>query len=140
MIWAVVGAILLLVFDKQTLFSAINTHYSSFGDTLMYYASDMGVGYVITVVLAILLIVVPSFRNAWYFTAALLCNALPSIITQVVKHFVDSQRPLNYFHSAAWVHILPEWPRYMINSFPSGHTTGAFSFFCFLSFLTLTYG
>jgi membrane-associated phospholipid phosphatase len=135
LLWAITGAFLLLCLDKQTLFAAINTHYTPALDAVMVYVTDMGQGYTITIVLAILLFAVPSFRNAWYFVAALVCNVVPTLITQFVKHLVDSQRPLNYFHNAAWVHILPDWPRYMINSFPSGHTTGAFSFFCFLSFL-----
>jgi membrane-associated phospholipid phosphatase len=29
----------------------------------------------------------------------------------------------------------PHWPKLYHNSFPSGHTTGAFCLFCFLSFL-----
>ena len=30
---------------------------------------------------------------------------------------------------------MPQWPVLMKNSFPSGHTTGAFSLMCFLSFM-----
>lgn len=133
-LWIITGGILFFSFDKQVLFAVINTHHTPLLDTFMYYATWMGEGVTITCVL-LLLLVIPALRNWWYFLAAVLCNVLPTLVTQWVKHAVNAPRPLNYFNKAAWIHISPEWPVYMDQSFPSGHTTGSFSMFCFLSLL-----
>jgi len=134
-LWILVGGILFLAYDKQTLFAAVNTHYSDIGNVVMYYATWIGEGTLIAIVLFLLLLIVPAFRNWWFFVTALLCASLPALVSQWVKHLHNLPRPLNYFNKAAWIHILPNWPVLMKNSFPSGHTTGAFSLMCFLSMM-----
>ncbi len=124
----------MLLFTKQALFSAVNSHYNDTADTLMYYITWMGQGeMIITVLLALLLI--PRFRNWWYFLTALLCNLIPFFIQQMLKIVFDSPRPFKYFHNAPWIHYLYKWPYLSDRSFPSGHSAGAFSFFCFLTLL-----
>lgn len=136
-VWVVVGGVLQLAYTQEELFKAINSHYSALGDALMYYGTYLGEGAVITITLVVLMIVVPKFRNWWYFVAAILTNVLPSIITQVIKRSINAPRPLNVFKDAEWVHSLAEWPKHMSNSFPSGHTCGAFTFFTFLAILLM---
>lgn len=120
--------------DRQTLFFAVNGHHTSALDRFMLYATHMGEGEFMTVALLVLL-GAQALRNWWYFAAAVLCNVLPTLVTQLVKHAVNAPRPLAYYNKASWVHIDTAWPMLMNNSFPSGHSTGAFSFFCFLAFL-----
>ncbi|MCB9046878.1 MAG: phosphatase PAP2 family protein [Chitinophagales bacterium] len=132
--WLVAGGILLAGQGDEAIFKFVNLHHNSFLDVFMYRATLLGEGAVITLVLLILL-GMNKLRNWWYFTAAILCNVLPSIITQVIKRSVDAPRPLKYFNEAPWIHSLPEWPRLMEHSFPSGHTCGAFGFFTFLALL-----
>lgn len=134
-IWIVIGGILYLTFpDKHDIFFWVNTHYNDALDVIMYCATWLGEGITITV-LALLLLVFPCCRNWWYVVSAAACTIIPAELTQFVKHIVDNPRPINYFHNAEWIHTVSGWPILMLNSFPSGHTTGAFSFFCFLSFL-----
>lgn len=128
------GGFLLLSFDKQSLFAAVNTHYSPVGDVLMYNITHMGEGSFIVIVLLVLM-GVASFRNIWYFATAVACNVLPSLTIQMAKRWASAPRPLNYFKEASWIHITADWPKLYNNSFPSGHSAGAFSLFCFLSFL-----
>lgn len=130
--WMVAGAVCLVLYDKQEMFAAVNMRHTPFRDIVMHYASRMGEGAVIVVVLLVLM-GISTFRNWWYFTTALLCNVVPALITQMLKRMYDSPRPLRYFNDAAWIHVGMDWPRLYHNSFPSGHTTGAFSFFCFLA-------
>jgi membrane-associated phospholipid phosphatase len=118
----------------QYYFALINTHHSSFSDVLMYYTTWVGEGLTITIILLTLL-GHASLRNWWYFTTALLCNVLPTIITQIIKNTVDAPRPLKYFGEPQWIHMQADWPKLFSHSFPSGHSTGAFSMFCFLSML-----
>ena len=125
---------MLSLLSKQWLFAAVNVHNNQSGDIFMYYATFLGQPEVVIPVLAILLLV-PALRNWWYFFTALICNICPLLVQQLLKRMFHAPRPLNYFHSAKWIHHLPEWPELLRNSFPSGHSQGAFSFFCFLSLL-----
>ncbi len=132
-IWVILGAIALFSFDKKLLFTIVNSNNHHMVDILMYYITMLGEGIVSGIVL-LLLLFYRSFRNWWYFSAAVLSNVIPPFIIQIVKHSVQAPRPLNYFNGANWIHILPEWPRLMNNSFPSGHTCAAF---CFLTLLAI---
>ena len=132
--WVVVGGVLLLSFDKETLFKAINLNYSSWADVVMLYTTKLGEGIIGTLILLVLF-GYKHFRNWWYVVAALACNVLPSFIIQVLKSGVGAPRPLKYFDHAAWIHILPDWHHVTQRSFPSGHTCAAFSLFTFLAFL-----
>jgi len=134
-LWVITGGFLLFFVNSRALFSFINNHYNPFADVIMYYATWMGEAITITTVLVLLLIIVPSFRNWWYFITALLCTLVPTFLEQWIKHMAKAPRPLKIFNEAAWIHIAPEWPKLFNNSFPSGHSTGAFSLFCFLSLL-----
>lgn len=131
-IWVIFGGVAMLCFDRQRLFAGVNTRHTSFLDTLMVYATVMGEGFFSMIVL-LLMLAKASFRNWWFFFAALFSNVFPVLVTQAVKSGVNAPRPLNYFKDAPWIHTLPEWPRFMERSFPSGHTTTAFCLFCFLA-------
>lgn len=134
LLWVCGGGVLLIVYDKDTLFYTINSTVLPLLNVIMPFITYLGEGWLIVVTLLTLL-GFNRFRNWWYFTAAVLSNVLPSIFTQIIKSSVQAPRPLKYFNELQWVHTLPDWPRLMERSFPSGHTCGAFSLFCFLSLL-----
>lgn len=134
LIWAVAAYPMIDPKYMQYYFALINTHHSYFTDVFFYYTTWVGEGVTITIIL-LLLLGHSSLRNWWYFTAALLCNVLPTIVTQIIKNTVNAPRPLKYFGEPDWIHMLPRWDRLFSHSFPSGHSTGAFSMFCFLSML-----
>jgi membrane-associated phospholipid phosphatase len=132
--WIVCGGILLTVFDRRELFYFINSRHNAVTDVLMYRITWMGQGEVIIPVL-LLMMAFTAYRNWWYFTTALACSITPLIVQKLLKIWIDSPRPLNYFNHAPWIHISSDWPVLLNFSFPSGHSEGAFSFFCFLSLL-----
>ena len=126
---------MLLDFTKQQLFSSVNSHYSAIGDIIIYYITWMGQPEVIIPGL-VLLMFIPVFRNRQYFFLALICNIIPFVTQQLLKRVWHDPRPLKYFDHALWIHYLPAWgPELLRDSFPSGHSQGAFSFFSFLSLL-----
>jgi membrane-associated phospholipid phosphatase len=128
------GGLLLFFFSKEMLFAVVNTHHSLLADVIFYYISQLGEAH--TIVLCLLVMLgISSLRNWWYFATATLCNIVPTILEQWMKKLYSAPRPLNYFHHAAWIHVKENWPQLMNNSFPSGHSTGSFAFFCFLSLL-----
>lgn len=132
--WLVTGGVLLSTAGDESIFRFINQNHTPFLDVFMFYSTKLGEGMVITLVLLILL-GKGSLRNWWYFTAALLSSAIPSLLTQAIKRNIDAPRPIKFFGDADWIHLLPHWPRHMEHSFPSGHTCGAFAFFTFLAIL-----
>lgn len=132
--WLAAGAVLLLCYDKRELFEAVNGNNTSTLDTLMYAATHMGEAWVVVPVL-LLLVFLPSNRSWWFFGLTVACNVLPMVVQQLLKSYFDAPRPLKYFDNAAWIHRLPEWPELYTRSFPSGHTEGAFSLFCFAALL-----
>ncbi len=134
--WMLSGAILLLTFGKQQLFMAVNSHYTAVGDHLMYWTTYVGQPEVIVPVL-LLIALLPRFRNKWYLLTAIVCNISPLIVQQVMKQLFYHPRPLKFYSHAEWIHFVKGyWPELTgNNSFPSGHSQGAFSFFCFLSLL-----
>ena len=132
--WVIIGGLLQMIFTQEQLFAAINTHFNDPLNFILYYTTWMGTGQVITLCLLLLMFLKP-FRNLWYFAAASVCNLIPFFTQQWLKSYFDCPRPLYYFHEARWIHILPDWPVLMHRSFPSGHSEGAFCFFCFLSLL-----
>ncbi len=134
MIWVVLGGVAMIFFDRQILFAMVNTHHTSLLDEVMEYITKMGEG-VFGAIILLLLLALRSFRNWWYFAAALICNVVPALLTQMVKSMVNAPRPLKYFQEAPWIHTSPHWERLMERSFPSGHTCAAFCLYCFLSFV-----
>ncbi len=73
------------------------------------------------------------FRNFWFFLTTSLCTIVPSLLTQWIKYQVDAPRPISVFGKETWLRHLDNWALLHNNSFPSGHTTGAFSLMCFLA-------
>ncbi len=134
LLWVVAGGILLLMFSRRDLFYAINTNYNGALDAMMYYLTSLGEGSVIIAVLALIMLM-PAYRSWWYFLSALLCNIIPFFIQQLLKSAFNRPRPHLLFYDKLWMHSLPDWPVLLERSFPSGHSEGAFSFFCFLSLL-----
>ena len=128
------GGLLFLFVSKRDLFFAVNTHYGPIANNAMYYITWLGEGTVITVVL-FLLMLIPSLRTRWYFFTALFCNIIPFFIQQTLKSVFDAPRPRLLYYDRPWLHYLPDWPVLLSRGFPSGHSAGAFSFFCFLSLL-----
>lgn len=133
-IWVLIGGILQFSFSQEELFRFANLNYNSFLDTSMSALTLLGEGVLTTVVLLVLL-GLKRFRNWWYIITAIGSNVLPSVFTQLLKSYFGSPRPLKYFSEANWIHILPNWQHAFERSFPSGHTTAAFSFFTFVAFL-----
>lgn len=135
--WIVAGALLLVSFTQRELFTAVNGHYTTPGNYIMYGITYLGQPEVIIPVLLGLMVINKHLRNWWYILTALACNIIPLLVQQTMKHIMFHPRPLKFYEHAAWIHFEKSlWPELTgNNSFPSGHSQGAFSFFCFLSLL-----
>ncbi len=135
-VWAAIGGLLLALFSRRQLFAAVNLHHSDALDSVMFALTNLGEGFPIIAVL-LLLVAVPKLRNWWYFLTAVACNAVPALIIQVLKGFFGAARPFEFYKDDnSWIHFSDAWgDRLLHNSFPSGHSAGAFSLFCFVALL-----
>jgi membrane-associated phospholipid phosphatase len=129
-----VGLFLLSRYDSTYLFVLVNQHHSPILDQWIQVLNKMGEAWIIATVLFVLLLFKP-FRTVWYVLMSIAATILPSLMTQLIKLYYEAPRPLTVYHQQSWVHHLSDWPYLYHHSFPSGHTTGAFSFFCLLSCL-----
>ena len=134
MVWVIIGAVLHLVFGKVALFVYINGTYTDMMNSVMYYTTYMGTALFIIPVLMIPLLA-ERYRHRWYLAYATACSIIPMIVLHTMKAVFAKPRPMHYYEHTNWVHILPHWDRVFENSFPSGHSEGAFSLFCFLSII-----
>jgi len=111
---------------------AINHFHNSFFDSFFYYATFLGDGVTATLLSIILLVV--NFRQ---FLIVSVANIASAAVTQLLKHtlFSDVYRPKKFFEGIYDLYFVPGVENYLYNSFPSGHSTCAFSLYCTFALL-----
>lgn len=134
-IWVVVGGGMLLAFDQETLSYAVNKRNTPFLDVWIYRVTALGEGYTIPPVLIGLWLLVPGLRNRWFITTAIVCCGLSAVLVHLIKHLLHHARPLKVLTDTNLLHFDDNWHKLYDYSFPSGHSAGAFSMFCLISFL-----
>lgn len=125
---------LIVYLDKLEGSILINKTWSNFQDVFFEYITHLGDGK--TAILVVLLLFINNMRNGFI---ALFCFVFTASITQFLKHIVFPKvmRPFielwDKFQSNEMHLVLSEDLMKRGNSFPSGHTTSAFSLFLILS-------
>ncbi len=135
-LFSVVIALLLTVFvavyGKDRSFLMINGHWSRQADYFFNYVTYLGDG----------LIWVPLFLYSLFYkrdffiavlSALIICTLLTHLGKRVI--FADEPRPLRLLHDLARAVPLMAGKDNYSNSFPSGHTSTAFTFALLLAFL-----
>lgn len=127
-----VCAALTIGYGNATIHLYINQFHSSFTDTIFPVLTNVGDGYTVIVVIAVLLF----FRMKY---ALLLASSysVASAVVQVLKRgfFYGTPRPALYFQGNHHLHYMPGIELDVINSFPSGHSaTALVLFFCLALF------
>jgi membrane-associated phospholipid phosphatase len=125
----------LLATPKHTIFFWINGHHAPFFDQFFRPFTNVGDGvFYVAVTLALLFV-----RFRWALLS-FVCFAVTSLAAQIGKHliFTGHPRPFRYFaeHSGfPPLHIVEGVVMGTLKSFPSGHSTSAFSVFLVLTFI-----
>lgn len=130
-VWLLTGAGILYLYNASEIFFAVNKMHSPLLDRLMTVLSAFGRGDTITIVFALLL-VFPLYRNRIYLASVILFGLLLPLISYFSKDFFSKPRPLGEFKPES-VHTVPWLENLYFDSFPSGHTMGAFGFFLMLN-------
>lgn len=111
----------------------INQHRAEFFDHFFFWATYLGDGYTVVVIVVLLCFI--KYRHALLMAVS---NIIAALVTQTLKHtlFADQVRPKKYFEGIAELKLIPWVENYSYNSFPSGHTTAAFATFLCLALIT----
>lgn len=126
-------ATLMLLYTKEQLIRFVNDHNSPPGDALFPYLTYLGDGGFVIVVGVLILVL--NRRAGWLVLASFAISGLIGLFLKFVV-FPDRLRPLRYFEHSNWeYHLIKDLHINEYNSFPSGHTTSAFSLFGMLAFL-----
>ena len=129
-----VGSVLVAT-PKHTAFFFVNGHHAPFFDWFFRPFTNVGDGaFYVLVTLGLLFV-----RFRWAFLS-LVCFAATSLAAQVGKQliFTGHPRPFRYFGEHAGfpaLHVVPGVVMGTLKSFPSGHSTSAFSVFLLLTLL-----
>ena len=112
-----------LLYTKDEIYFAVNTRYSDFGDLIAPYLTDLGNGWTVVILSAILLLF--NYRAAFLLASS---YAITSISAQIVKFMFAAPRPKLYFEKQiSHLHFVKGVEMLSLHSFPSGHTQTAFS-------------
>lgn len=129
---ALLLALFVAIYGKQHSFLVVNGHYSPEADYFFNYITYLGDG----------LIWIPLFLYALvyrrdFFIAVVAALIICTVLTHVGKRviYAGEPRPLRLLQNAARAVPLMSGRDSYSNSFPSGHTSTAFTFALLLSFL-----
>ena len=132
-LFLIAGSILFGLYSKAEIHLMLNSRHNAFGDFFFPYITYLGDG--VTVIAAVMLLLLVRYRFALLLA---LSNLLSAGITQLLKHtlFADVVRPKEYFKNILDIHYVEGVENYLYNSFPSGHTTAAFTTCFCISLMT----
>jgi membrane-associated phospholipid phosphatase len=135
-LFLVTGIVFLVMFPKDVIHITQNGWYSPFFDTFFKYATLMGEGIMYGSV-AICLV----FIKWRYLLGLVITGIITLLLVGVLKQVVyaGEPRPAKYFKDKYELRLVEGVEMNMINSFPSGHTTSAFSCFAFLAFIVVSH-
>src|SRR5690606_38534844 len=132
--WVIMGGVLIAKFNAAFLFRTIHIAHTPTLDKLIPFVTLLGEAFIVAPVL-LLIFCFPKWRNRNCFSGALIASAATSILTHTFKHIFACPRPPAVFGKEPWFHLEPTWDILYHYSFPSGHSSSAFSFFVILALI-----
>lgn len=132
-LWLAVGAVVMFLTDQKELHLWFNSWHNPVGDVFFKYATYMAEG-----VFAGAMVILIFIYKIRYGVASILSFAGAGLLAQLFKRglFSDVHRPSKVFETIADLHFVPGVKLHSNFSFPSGHSTEAFSIFFMLGFLS----
>ncbi len=126
------GGFFLVAYSKTDIHLYINSLHSVSGDYFFRIVTHLGDGWIFFFTIPALLFI--SYRGGLQIA---LTGLFTGMITGILKNFVfhEAPRPVKYFREIAELYLVPGVEINLINSFPSGHTMAAFSFYFALALL-----
>lgn len=129
-ILVVICLYLLFTNSKAELFLWTNIRHSSFFDEFFKVSTLIGDEFTTLLVCVIML-----FIKYRYAVLTSLAYTYSSVIVQILKRIFDSPRPSKFFEGLNPIRTIEGYPLYEFHSFPSGHSTNAFTLAVVLAFI-----
>jgi len=129
-IFLIIGLVILLTTKKGDVLLFINSYHNEYLDFYFKYITNLGEGYYF----AIIIIIMGLYRIK-YFIQGLVLFISTGLTAQILKQIFDDPRPISYFSDSVILNLVDGVSVHSWNSFPSGHSTSAFTIFLFFSFL-----
>lgn len=126
LVFLMLGAGLQMCFNKSQIFLWINECYNSFFDSFFEIYTYLGDG-LLFLAFCFLVLLFSSIRN---FFISISFYSITSLIAQFLKRipFDKAPRPKLFFEEAGEpIRLIENLDIHLVSSFPSGHTTAAFS-------------
>lgn len=126
------GVVIIAINSKGATHLEFNSWHSGFFDTFFTYITYLGDG--LTALLVVIILLTIKFRYALFVGLA---NIISTLITQLLKHtvFSDVVRPKKFFEGVHDLYLVSGVDNHLYHSFPSGHSTCAFSLYFALALL-----
>lgn len=120
-------------FEKGELELAINKYHTAFWDFFFSNITYLGDG-----VFIVFLVIVLFFWKVYYGILGVATFSVSAVVSQSMKRLIfdDWPRPSKFFQDLTDIHYIEGLDIHSWFSFPSGHTSGAFTAFCLLALLT----
>ena len=118
-----------MVFQKGNFELIVNGINNDYFDEFFYYITYLGDGWASVIIILLLL-----FFRLYNGLLALISFLMSTIIVQGIKRliFPDLPRPIKFFDHKVQLHLIDGLQIHETHSFPSGHSSGAFSVFIIL--------
>ena len=126
------GGYLLLTVQKGAILLWLNAKNTPFWDNFFKYTTYFGEGLTICIIFLLFFILYKTRYSLYIF----LGYATSGILAQIIKRIANTPRPKRFFGDSISLHFVSGVAVYSYNSFPSGHSATAFSFFFVLSIIT----
>ena len=133
LLYILVGAGLIFFIPKGQIEIFINNYHTSFYDYFFQAITFLGDGIFSAIVIVILF-----FRKIYYGILGTVSILLSTLVSQGLKHmvFADALRPFKFFEGTTQLYYIKDFQVHSYFSFPSGHTSGAFTIFFLIALIT----
>lgn len=130
--WIVLGAVVISFTEKEPLHLYLNNFNHPYFDVFFKYGTHLGDG-----IFAAIIVALGFIYRIRYGVIGLVGLISSTMITQILKRqvFEDHFRPSRVFEQTAELHFIDGVNLHSSFSFPSGHSTAAFSAFLFLALI-----
>lgn len=125
-----VCTICVIITKKESSLLLINSLHTPLLDFIYKYITYLGEGYYFLVIIIVLGLI--RFK---YFFQGIILFLSSGAITQIIKNLLNAPRPIKYLSDISNLNFVDGVDVYSWGSFPSGHTTSAFTIFLYFSFL-----
>jgi membrane-associated phospholipid phosphatase len=131
-LFVLAGLFIFLLVPKGNLEREINSCHNIYLDNFFLLITELGNGAFLLLIIALLFM-----KKIYYGILSMICFLSSTLVVQSIKRlaFPEAPRPISFFEPTLDLHYINSIEIHRYFSFPSGHTSGAFTVFCLLAII-----